>query len=90
VTLTDADIDAIATRTRDRILAVSYGHHPDGRPVTLGMLWGEVRVNAARAAAGVDLDALASAVVARLPAGQVDPQALAGAVADELVLRLGR
>jgi N-acetylmuramoyl-L-alanine amidase len=88
VPLTDAEIDAIATRTRDKILAVAYGHQPDGRPFTLGMLWGEVRVNALKAATGVDLDALASAVVAKLPAGTVDPQRLAAAVADELAARL--
>jgi len=95
VVLTDDEIDAIATRTRDRILAVTYGNHPDGRPFTLGMLWGEVRINAARAATGVDVEALAEAVVARLPrpaaapdGTAIDPHTLAVAVADEIAARL--
>ncbi|HEY6797729.1 MAG TPA: peptidoglycan recognition family protein [Kineosporiaceae bacterium] len=88
VPLTDAEIDAIATRTRDKILGVTYGQQEDGRPFTLGMLWGEVRVHAMKAATGIDLDALASAIVAKLPAGAVDPQRLAAAVADELAMRL--
>jgi hypothetical protein len=86
--LTDAEIDAIATRTRDKILAVTYGNQLDGRPFTLGMLWGEVRLNALKAATGVDIDALATAIVAKLPPGNVNPQLIAGAVADELALRL--
>ena len=91
VPLTDAEIDAIATRTRDKILAVTYGNQPDGRPFTLGLLWGELRVNAIKAATGVDIEALAAAIVAKLPpgsAGAVDTGALAAAVADELSLRL--
>jgi hypothetical protein len=92
VALSEAEIDAIATRTRDRILAVAYGNQPDGRPFTLGMLWGEVRVNAMRAATGVDLEAVAAAVIARLPDGGAgaDPHTLAVAVADELAQRLKR
>jgi N-acetylmuramoyl-L-alanine amidase len=88
VPLTDAEIDAIATRTRDKILAVTYGNQPDGRPFTLGMLWGEVRVNAIKAATGLDVDALATAIVAKLPTGAVDARSVAVAVADELALRL--
>ena len=88
VALTDAEIDAIATRTRDKLLAVTYGSQPDGRPFTLGMLWGEVRINAIRAATGVDVETLAGAVVAKLPTGDVDVRALAAAVADELAARL--
>ncbi|MDQ1288861.1 MAG: hypothetical protein QG622_2427 [Actinomycetota bacterium] len=91
VPLTNAEIDAIATRTRDKILAVTYGNQPDGQPFTLAMLWGEVRVNAIKAATGIDIDALASAIISRLPpgqGGQLDAQALAVAVADELAIRL--
>lgn len=90
VPLTDAEIDAIATRTRDRILAVTYGNSPDGKPFTLAMLLGEVRVNAIKAATGVDIDidALATAIVAKLPPGQADPRAIAIAVANELSTRL--
>jgi hypothetical protein len=88
VSLTEAEIDAIATRTRDKILAVGYGTRADGSPFTLGMLWGEVRVNAARAATGVDVEALAAAIVAKLPPGSIDQHSLAGAVADELAARL--
>jgi N-acetylmuramoyl-L-alanine amidase len=88
VPLTDAEIDAIATRTRDKLLAVTYGNQADGTPFTLGMLWGEVRMNALRAATGVDIEALASAIVAKLPAGSASPQLIAGAVADELAARL--
>jgi hypothetical protein len=91
VPLTDAEIDAIATRARDKLLAVTYGNSPDGRPFTLAMLLGEVRVNAIKAATGVDVNALASAIVAKLPpsqGGQADPQVIAAAVADELSLRL--
>jgi hypothetical protein len=91
VPLTDAEIDAIATRTRDKILAVTYGSQPDGQPFTLAMLWGEVRVNAIKAATGIDIDALASSIVSKLPPGQgghIDPQTIAVAVADELSSRL--
>jgi hypothetical protein len=89
VPLTDSEIDAIATRTRDKLLAVTYGNQPDGRPFTLAMLWGEVRVNAIKAATGgVDIDALATAIVSKLPPGQADPRAIATAVADELATRL--
>jgi len=99
VPLTDAEIDAIAVRTRDRILAVTYGSQPDGRPFTLAMLWGEVRVNSLRAATGVDIEALATAILHRLAAGEaglpaqaappgLDAHALAVAVADELAARL--
>jgi hypothetical protein len=89
VPLTDAEINAIADRARDKLLAVTYGNGADGRPFTLAMLWGEVRVNAIKAATGVDVNALASAIVAKLPAGNgIDPQALATAVADELAGRL--
>jgi hypothetical protein len=88
VPLTDAEIDAIATRARDKLLAVTYGNQPDGRPFTLAMLLGEVRVNAIKAATGIDVNALAAAIVAKLPPGQADPNAIAVAVADELSLRL--
>jgi hypothetical protein len=88
VPLTDAEIDAIATRTRDKILSVTYGNQPDGTPFTLGMLWGEVRINAIRAATGIDIEALANTIVAKLPPGNVNPRLLASAVADELALRL--
>jgi len=88
VSLTDAEIDAIATRARDKLLAVTYGNGLDGKPFTLAMLLGEVRVNAIKAATGVDVNALATAVVAKLPPGQADPNAIATAVADELSLRL--
>lgn len=88
VPLTDAEIDAIATRARDKLLAVTYGNQPDGRPFTLAMLLGEVRVNAIKASTGVDVNALATAIVAKLPPGQADPVAIATAVADELSLRL--
>jgi hypothetical protein len=89
VPLTDAEIDAIATRARDKLLAVTYGTGTDGKPFTLAMLLGEVRVNAIKASTGVDINALASAIVAKLPrAGQADPSAIATAVADELSSRL--
>lgn len=88
VPLTDAEIDAIATRARDKLLAVTYGNQPDGRPFTLALLLGEVRVNAIKAAAGVDVNALATAIVAKLPPGQADPRVIATAVADELALRM--
>lgn len=88
VPLTDAEIDAIATRARDKLLAVTYGTDTSGRPFTLAMLLGEVRVNAIKAATGVDVNALANAIVAKLPPGQADPNAIATAVADELSLRL--
>ena len=45
VPLTDAEVDRIATATRDKILAVTYGTGGDGKPFTLAMLLGEVRVN---------------------------------------------
>jgi hypothetical protein len=92
VPLTDAEIDAIATRTRDKILAVTYGSSSDGKPFTLAMLLGEVRVNAIKAATitatGVDVDELATAIAAQLPPGQVDPKIIASAVAEELAARL--
>jgi hypothetical protein len=90
VALTDAEIEAIAIRTRDRLLGVTYGTGADGKPFTLAMLWGEVRVNAIKAATGVDVEALSTAIVAKLPAGggSVDPRLLAVAVADELAARL--
>jgi hypothetical protein len=88
VPLTDAEIDAIATRARDKLLAVTYGNQPDGKPFTLAMLLGEVRVNAIKASTGVDVNALATAIVSKLPPGQADPAAIATAVADELSLRL--
>jgi hypothetical protein len=88
VPLTDAEIDAIATRARDKLLAVTYGTDNAGKPFTLAMLLGEVRINALKAATGVDVNALASAVVAKLPPGQADPHAIAVAVADELATRL--
>lgn len=91
VPLTDAEIDAIATRTRDKILAVTYGNQPNGKPFTLAMLLGEVRVNALKASTGVDIEALARSIVAKLPVGQggqVDASAIARAVADELATRL--
>jgi hypothetical protein len=91
VALTDAEIEAIAVRTRDRLLGVTYGTGADGRPFTLAMLWGEVRVNAIKAATGVDVNALATAIVAKLPpsgGGSIDPKVLAVAVADELAKRL--
>jgi N-acetylmuramoyl-L-alanine amidase len=92
VALTDAEIDAIADRTRDKLLAVRYGTGADGGPFTLAMLWGELRVHAIRAATGIDVEALAAAVVARLPAidpvAPVDPRTIAVAVADELAARL--
>jgi hypothetical protein len=90
VPLTDAEIDAIATRTRDKLLAVTYGNQPDGGPFTLGMLWGEVRVNAMKAATGIDIEALAAAIAARLPPGTVDPHQLATAVAEELTAHLNQ
>jgi len=88
VALTDAEIEAIAIRTRDKILAVTYGNQPNGQPFTLALLLGEVRVNALKAATGVDVNALAAAIVAKLPPGNADPKAIATAVADELSLRL--
>jgi hypothetical protein len=88
VALTDAEIEAVAVRTRDKILAVTYGNQPNGKPFTLALLLGELRVNAAKAATGVDINALASAIVAKLPVGNVDPAVIAAAVADELSLRL--
>lgn len=93
VALTDAEITAIATRTRDLILAVSWGTKPDGTtPYVLGDLLGEVRINAAKAARGVvDVNALAAAITAQIPTGaSPDVKAIASAVADELSTRLVR
>lgn len=97
--LTDAEIDAIALRTRDKILAVTYGNRPDGKPHTLGNLWGETLTDVAELTAKVD--ALTAAVHAltstgtpvTLTAAQVTAIGTAAktspdAVVDVLALRL--
>lgn len=94
VPLTDAEIDAIATHTRDKILAVTYGNNPDGSPHTLGNVLGETLtgVRALQHGSPVTLtadqvQALATAVAGHLPPG-ADPQVIARAVAAELGRRM--
>lgn len=61
--LTDAEIDAIAIRTRDAMLAVTYGRKPN--QYTLGEVWGQTFAHA-HTAANLTPDTIASAIVARL------------------------
>jgi hypothetical protein len=59
-------LTAVAARTRDAILAVSWGFRADGKPYTLGDMLVETRDSARRAA---DVTALAEAVASRLQQG---------------------
>lgn len=82
---------------RSGIASLAHGDDPtpstgDTHPDNLRRLRGELGELAAKvdalAATGVDVDALAAAIVAKLPAGGIDPAALAVAVADELHQRM--
>ena len=50
--ISDADVERIALKTRDMLLATTYGTYTDAagkaQPFTLALLFGELRVNLLR------------------------------------------
>ncbi|HEX2805369.1 MAG TPA: glycoside hydrolase family 25 protein [Kineosporiaceae bacterium] len=67
VGLTESDLEAIAVRTRDRLLEVTYGEDAARHPFTLALLLGELRTDYLRAVSVPDAEALAAAVALGVP-----------------------